>query len=89
MVTKPEIAVEEYKYGFADPEDYVFKSKKGLNKEIVEEISRMKGEPDWMRDFRLKALDYFKKRADAKLGRGSQRYRLQRHLLLRQSVIAE
>jgi len=61
MVTKPDI-VEEYKYGFSDPEDYVFKSKKGLNAEIVEEISTMKGEPHWMRDFRLKALDYFNKR---------------------------
>ncbi len=62
MVTKPELDIEQYKYGFSDPEDYVFKSKKGLNKEIVEEISRMKGEPDWMRDFRLKALEYFEKR---------------------------
>jgi len=62
MVTKPEYELEQYKYGFSDPEDYVFKSKKGLNKEIVQEISAMKGEPDWMRDFRLKSLDYFQKR---------------------------
>jgi len=62
MVTKPEYELEQYKYGFSDAEDYVFKSKKGLNKEIVQEISAMKGEPEWMRDFRLKSLDYFVKR---------------------------
>lgn len=52
----------EYKYGFSDPEHYVFKSRKGLSREIVEEISWMKGEPDWMRQFRLKAYEHFIKR---------------------------
>ncbi len=62
MVAKPDIDLGQYKYGFRDPENYVFKSKKGLNQEIVEEISFMKSEPDWMRDFRLKALEHFQKR---------------------------
>ena len=53
---------QEYKYGFHDQEDYVFKSRRGLSREIVEEISAMKGEPDWMRQFRLKALDYFNRK---------------------------
>src|SRR5690349_787743 len=57
-----EVAVDEYQYGFRDTEDYFFKSGKGLNPEIVRKISEMKGEPDWMRDFRLKSLDYFYKR---------------------------
>ncbi len=48
-----------YRYGFHMPENYVFKSRRGLNHEIVEEISYMKGEPDWMRKFRLRALDIF------------------------------
>ncbi len=52
----------EYKYGFHDPENYVFKSQKGLSREVVEQISYMKGEPQWMLDFRLKALDHFLKR---------------------------
>jgi Fe-S cluster assembly protein SufB len=52
----------DYKWGFNDPETYVFKSKKGLNREIVEQISSMKGEPQWMLDFRLKALAHFEKR---------------------------
>lgn len=53
------IDLDEYKYGFKDPEKYVFKSKKGLSKEVVEEISWMKQEPEWMRKFRLKSLDIF------------------------------
>ncbi|MBI3537794.1 MAG: Fe-S cluster assembly protein SufB [Chloroflexi bacterium] len=50
------------KYGFFDPEKYVFKAKKGLNRDIVEEISWMKNEPDWMRKFRLRALEVFYKK---------------------------
>jgi Fe-S cluster assembly protein SufB len=52
----------DYKWGFNDPDTYVFKSKRGLNREIVEQISFMKGEPQWMLDFRLKALAHFEKR---------------------------
>lgn len=59
---KPQVDIGDYQYGFRDEEDYVFKSKKGLSKEVVEEISAMKGEPDWMREFRLKAYDHFVKR---------------------------
>jgi len=47
------------KYGFHDPEDYFHKGARGLNHEVVEMISRMKKEPDWMRQFRHEALDIF------------------------------
>lgn len=57
-----EILGTEYKYGFRDPEQFVFKTRKGLDREIVEQISRHKNEPDWMREFRLKALDIFLKK---------------------------
>ena len=50
---------EDYRHGFHDPENYVFKSEKGLTREIVARISEMKNEPEWMRDFRLKALEIF------------------------------
>ena len=50
------------KYGFHDEEEYVFKSKRGLSREIVEEISRIKKEPEWMLKYRLKALEEFYKR---------------------------
>ncbi|HLL49491.1 MAG TPA: Fe-S cluster assembly protein SufB [Thermomicrobiales bacterium] len=62
MVAAPQIDIGEYQYGFRDEEDYVFKSGRGLTRATVEEISAMKNEPDWMRDFRLKALDHFQKR---------------------------
>ena len=52
----------EYRYGFHDPENYFFKSQKGLSKEVVEAISAHKSEPDWMRKFRLKSLEYFERR---------------------------
>src|SRR5215472_11796913 len=48
--------------GFHMAENYVFKSEKGLSAKIVEQISEMKGEPDWMRKFRLKSLALFEKR---------------------------
>jgi Fe-S cluster assembly protein SufB len=58
---EPDTALElgEYKWGFSKPENYVFKAKKGLSHEIVDEISVMKGEPQWMREFRHKSLDIF------------------------------
>jgi Fe-S cluster assembly protein SufB len=52
----------EYKFGFNMPENYAFKSRRGLDREIVEEISYMKGEPQWMRDFRLRALRIFERK---------------------------
>lgn len=52
----------EYKYGFHDPDTSVFKSQKGLNAEVVRQISSMKGEPKWMLEFRLKALEQFQKK---------------------------
>ncbi|MGP4109019.1 Fe-S cluster assembly protein SufB [Virgibacillus sp. L01] len=53
--------MEEYKYGFHDKDVSVFRSGKGLTQEVVEEISRMKDEPQWMLDYRLKALNQFYK----------------------------
>ncbi|WP_042222656.1 Fe-S cluster assembly protein SufB [Oceanobacillus manasiensis] len=53
--------MEEYKYGFHDKDVSVFRSGKGLTREIVEEISNMKEEPQWMLDYRLKALEHFYK----------------------------
>ena len=61
--------IGEYKYGFHDRDDnYVFKSQRGLNREVVENISRMKQEPQWMLDFRLKALAHYLSRPMPKWG---------------------
>lgn len=53
----PEIG--EYKYGFHDKDVSVYRSGRGLTREVVEDISRRKEEPQWMLDFRLKSLEIF------------------------------
>jgi Fe-S cluster assembly protein SufB len=66
MAVVPQIHVgDDYreKYGFFDPETYVFKAKRGLSEEIVREISWMKQEPDWMTAMRLRSLQVFRKKA--------------------------
>src|SRR5438132_11220163 len=50
---------DDYRYGFSMPESYFFKSRKGLDEQIVKEISGMKSEPEWMTKFRLRALKLF------------------------------
>ena len=50
---------KEYQYGFHDEDVSVYKTKQGLTKEIVKEISAIKQEPQWMIDFRLKSYDAF------------------------------
>jgi Fe-S cluster assembly protein SufB len=49
----------EARYGFHVDENYFFQAKKGLSHDLIEIISDQKSEPDWMRKFRHKALDYF------------------------------
>ena len=76
------------KYGFSNPdeaEDYFFKSGRGLSHELVDAISAHKNEPDWMRKFRHKALDYFLARPLPQWGGEPQRHRLRQHLLLHQA----
>jgi len=53
---------KDYRYGFHDPENYVFKSGRGLTPATVEDISRYKNEPEWMRQFRLRALQLFERK---------------------------
>src|SRR5437764_130496 len=57
-----ELDLGRYKLGWSDPEQYVFKPRKGLNADIVKERSWMKGEPDWMTRFRLRALNLFERK---------------------------
>ncbi|MEE1107437.1 Fe-S cluster assembly protein SufB [Macrococcoides canis] len=53
--------VGDYKYGFHDKDVSIFRSERGLTEDIVREISKMKEEPQWMLDFRLKSLKQFYK----------------------------
>ncbi|MFB5621552.1 MAG: Fe-S cluster assembly protein SufB [Candidatus Nitrosomaritimum yanchengensis] len=51
------------KYDFKDSTDmYVHLSKKGLSKDTVTAISKMKDEPQWMLDFRLRSYEIFMKK---------------------------
>ena len=49
-------------YGFHEEENYSFKGRLGLNKQVVAEISALKGEPAWMTNIRLGALEIFYKK---------------------------
>ncbi len=51
------------KYGFHDPESYVYKSPKGLSEKVIYQMSDWKEEPEWLREFRLKSLEIFRKKA--------------------------
>ena len=65
MKSQPSATVDigEYQHGFSFPDESVFKTRKGLDEEIVNAISHHKGEPDWMRQFRLRALRAFRKKS--------------------------
>ena len=53
--------LEEYQYGFHDDVQPVVTTGRGLTEEVVREISRVKEEPEWMLDFRLKSLEAYHK----------------------------
>lgn len=57
-----------YKEGFHMPENYKFKSGKGLNEGVIRELSAMKNEPEWMLEFRLKAYEIFKQKKTPEWG---------------------
>jgi len=58
----------EKQYDFNLPETYFYRSEKGLNKRVVEKISYMKEEPEWMLKFRLRALEIAEKKGRPKWG---------------------
>ncbi|TVQ99191.1 MAG: Fe-S cluster assembly protein SufB [Spirochaetaceae bacterium] len=58
----PAVEIEDYKFGFHYPDASVFKTRKGLDEEVVRAISQHKNEPEWMTDFRLRSLVEFRKK---------------------------
>jgi Fe-S cluster assembly protein SufB len=66
MATPQDIQAVEglgsYRFGFHDTDVSVFRTRKGLDEDVVREISARKGEPEWMLAFRLKALEHFRTR---------------------------
>jgi Fe-S cluster assembly protein SufB len=53
------LGLDTYKYDFVDEEKPVFRTRPGLSADVVRQISEHKGEPQWMLDFRLKALGIY------------------------------
>ena len=53
---------DEYQHGYHFPDESVFKTRKGLDEEVIRAISAQKNEPEWMLDFRLKSFNEFMKR---------------------------
>ena len=52
---------EDYKYGFKDKDVSIVKTDIGLNEEIIRQISKLKNEPEWMLEYRLKSYKAFLK----------------------------
>ena len=62
-MTSEELHMDYSKYDFKDSTDmYVYTSKKGLSRETIKEISKLKNEPEWMLNFRLRSYDTFMKK---------------------------
>lgn len=62
------LGLDEYKYHFVDEEKHVFRTEPGLNEEVVRQISGLKDEPEWMLEFRLKALKVYESKPMPKWG---------------------
>ncbi|HEY3529032.1 MAG TPA: Fe-S cluster assembly protein SufB [Nocardioides sp.] len=70
MTTAPEALTQEetlatlgrYDFGWADPDAAGATARRGLSADVVADISALKNEPQWMLDFRLKALDMFERK---------------------------
>ncbi len=54
-----DLDLDQYKYHFITEDEPVFRSGRGLNEKVVREISAQKSEPEWMLEFRLKALKIY------------------------------
>jgi Fe-S cluster assembly protein SufB len=63
LTRREQVANDRTKFDFHDDIVYLSQTKRGLSRETVEEISAFKDEPEWMRNFRLRAYDHFLKRA--------------------------
>ncbi len=51
-----------YAYGWRDSDEAGAKARRGLNEDVVREISALKDEPEWMLDMRLKGLRLFERK---------------------------
>lgn len=63
-----QLGLDEYKYHFITEDKPVFKARPGLSEAVVREISAHKEEPEWMLEFRLKALEVYESKPMPKWG---------------------
>ena len=63
MSTQQAVDIGDYKFGFKFPDQSVFKTRRGLDEEVVTSISEHKNEPEWMRKFRLRSYQAFLKKS--------------------------
>ena len=54
--------IGNYEFGWSDKNDVGANSRRGLNEDVVRDISSKKSEPQWMLDLRLKGLNLFEKK---------------------------
>ena len=66
--TIQDLGLDEYKYDFVTEAEPVYRAQKGLSEDVVRQISAHKEEPEWMLDFRLKALDIYESKPMPKWG---------------------
>ena len=66
--TIQDLGLDEYKYDFVTEAEPVYRAEKGLSEKVVREISEYKEEPEWMLDFRLKALEVYESKPMPKWG---------------------
>jgi Fe-S cluster assembly protein SufB len=66
--TIQDLDLDEYKYDFVTEAEPVFRAQKGLSEEVVRQISAHKDEPEWMLEFRLKALEIYDSKPMPKWG---------------------
>ncbi len=67
-INKARPDIGDYQYGFSDDIQPVYKSQKGLNETVINQLSDLKEEPDWMRQFRLESYQIFKDKPDLTWG---------------------
>ncbi len=60
--TTQNVDIGSYKHGYSFPDKSVFKTRKGLDSDVVRAISENKGEPEWMLEFRLRSLEAFRRK---------------------------
>ena len=84
LIDRPELSnLGQYEFGWSDSDAAGASARRGINEEVVSDISTLKNEPEWMLKNRLKGLQHVPQEADADLGRRPLGHRLRQHQVLR------